>query len=1077
METDNDVKNEPGEMSKNVSISNGIGQNEGSERLVETSEVEVSKQSDIDRLPSLSEKIEILTVRHESLWAELEVKYWWSADGRTFSCYAIYYRVSDNGQKSGNIKLRFSSGTTWGETELTSSAVQDGIWRSINGGGSVVGNVAEAYIKFIYIFDRAGTWDPAVEREISVSFEPNTPTLDYQTRNIRDRTFTVRGAEGVYGHGTIYLYNASGHAELGTAVIQPDGSWAADISLPSGANSMTFYAKQKIGSKFSGESIHSTAYLAAITAPTPDSVLVHGNVFKGIGLPGTRIRVFRDDTSVKLTEDTTVKGDETWEASLVTMQPSSLVPVRADFSGSTSPPGSTLIVWYSILGKPIFSYPSAGSVQDINFQVGGSNGLSGAKVHLLKDLSQSEEYGSSIVEDAAGSWSVMVTVPPGPLSLVAEQVLDGVSSGRSTARFFKIRPPKLLVNVTYPDDKTVRFSGVGYTGATVQIWYRGGAGGVQWTASVVNSSWQKDVTDWLPGSYVMVIRQFVTDNGTPIYSEWSDDVPVAVPVPKPTLSPPTDMPSQKPRFSGTGTTWPNQTATKVDISLNDTAHAAVPQATVNGSSWSVTATQEIAPGSYRVKARQLLGNKASDWVEWSGNMIIPAPLPKIESINHEALSPRICGTCWPEAVVNVTFSDSATVHLAEVTAGTWAFRREIPFVPGVEHRVTVTQTFGGQTSNPVSETFTVAVPQPVITRPIDEQVDYRPIVEGHGGIAAAVMKVLDYVTEQPLGEVAVTGDGWSVRLNPLAFGSHTVYAQQFFGVASSEKSERVSFEVVLLAPDIDVPQPGDDVARTFRIEGRGRPGAEVEVWLEGASRPLARVPVGGDDFWRYDATLPLGPYTLRVKQFYGEKESGFGADHALRVVPAKPMIETPAAGQAVGRRVAISGFGYPGDTVTGAWADALDRPLGSAVVQENSTWSFWVELEGSAGERRLVAQQGFDGYPSGWSGERPIVLRSDPPTFTAPQPGQWVPARPVFEGTVRPGAPLELVAWYNADEVLAPDVPNTGSGDWQTESEQDLPWGAGWAMARQTDGDGGPVSDWGDSDRFEVLLPEGSPGS
>jgi len=189
------------------------------------------------------------------------------------------------------------------------------------------------------------------------------------------------------------------------------------------------------------------------------------------------------------------------------------------------------------------------------------------------------------------------------------------------------------------------------------------------------------------------------------------------------------------------------------------------------------------------------------------------------------------------------------------------------------------------------------------------------------------------------------------------------------------------------------------------------------------------------------------------------------------------MIETPAAGQAVGRRVAISGFGYPGDTVTGAWADALDRPLGSAVVQENSTWSFWVELEGSAGERRLVAQQGFDGYPSGWSGERPIVLRSDPPTFTAPQPGQWVPARPVFEGTVRPGAPLELVAWYNADEVLAPDVPNTGSGDWQTESEQDLPWGAGWAMARQTDGDGGPVSDWGDSDRFEVLPPEGSPGS
>ena len=816
-----------------------------------------------------------------------------------------------------------------------------------------------------------------------------------------------------------------------------------------------------------------------ITSPIGNALLPeHEIVFKGTGYSTSLIKVVRNDNhNAELTAATPVFATNTWEAPLkpgVVLQSGTLT-VDAQYQLTGAPSGYSPSLTFRVLGIPTITSPANNSLQNPIFTLSGSNGLAGAKVEVFKDLGDVKVGESGILTGA--NWAAQVTLEPGNYTLAASQSHSGKQTVRSAYRTFKIRPPKLLVNVAYPDDKTVRFSGVGYTGATVQIWYKGGSGGVQWTAPVVNSSWQKDVTDWLPGSYLMSIRQSVTDNSTPIYSEWSDDVPVTVPVPKPTLYQPTDLPSQKPRFSGTGTTWPNQTATKVDVWLNDTAHAAVPQATVNGSSWSVTATQEIAPGSYRVKARQLLGNKASDWVEWSGNMIIPAPLPKIESINHEALSPRICGTCWPEAVVNVTFSDSATVHLVEVTAGTWAFRREIPFVPGVEHRVTVTQTFGGQTSNPVSETFTVAVPQPVITRPIDEQVDYRPIVEGHGGIAAAVMKVLDYVTEQPLGEVAVTGDGWSVRLNPLAFGSHTVYAQQFFGVASSEKSERVSFEVVLLAPDIDVPQPGDDVARTFRIEGRGRPGAEVEVWLEGASRPLARVPVGGDDFWRYDATLPLGPHTLRVKQFYDREESGFGADHALRVVPAKPMIETPAAGQAVGRRVAISGFGYPGDTVTVAWVDALDRPLGSAVVQENSTWSFWVELEDSAGERRLVAQQSFDGYPSGWSGERPIVQLSDPPTFTAPQPGQWVPARPVFEGTVRPGAPLELVAWYNADEVLAPDVPNTGSGDWQTESEQDLPWGAGWAMARQTDGDGGPVSDWGDSDRFEVLLPEGSPGS
>jgi hypothetical protein len=358
-----------------------------------------------------------------------------------------------------------------------------------------------------------------------------------------------------------------------------------------------------------------------ITSPIGNALLPeHEIVFQGDGWPGSSIHVVRADNHWAGLTAATVLTTNTWEAPLkpnVVLQSGTLT-VEAQYQLTGMSHGYSPPLTFRVLGIPTITSPANNSLQNPIFTLSGSNGLAGAKVEVFKDLGDVKVGESDILTGA--NWAAQVTLEPGSYTLAASQSHSGKQTERSAYRTFKIRPPKLLVIVAYPDDKTVRFSGAGHTSATVQIWYKGGTGGVQWTAPVVNGSWEKEVTDWLPGSYVMSVRQSVPDGNTPIYSEWSDDVPVTVPVPKPTLNQPTDLPSQKPRFSGTGTTWPNQTATKVDVWLNDIAHAAVPQATVNGSSWSVTAIQEIAPGSYSVKARQLFGNKVSGWVELFGNM-------------------------------------------------------------------------------------------------------------------------------------------------------------------------------------------------------------------------------------------------------------------------------------------------------------------------------------------------------------------------------------------------------------------------------------------------------------------------
>jgi hypothetical protein len=411
--------------------------------------------------------------------------------------------------------------------------------------------------------------------------------------------------------------------------------------------------------------------------------------------------------------------------------------------------------------------------------------------------------GHTLVTQNNGSWSADVTVAAGPTSLAALQTLNGKDSGRSSPRAFKIKPPKLFdIQVTYPRPGTAKFSGAGHAGATVDV-HKTGVNDPQVSTGVSGGQWAVEWSDQPPGSYSVDIRQKLPDGSAWIHSDWSDRLTVTIPVPTPTLEVQVGG-DRKPVFSGIGHSWTGQPAAQIEVLRVGESTPAVPTVEVANNRWSSAATEAWNPGSYSVEARQLFNNLSSE--PTSRQFVIRAPVPTVE-VRQDGLTPRFSGTCLNGAQVQLQFDgDPNSPYAAQVSGATWSFTRTEPFMPGT-YTARVTQSFGGQTSDEVSQPFEVVVLRPVITSPLnDEEVDHNPIIQGTGGIPGALMRVFDFVSETLLGEAEVTDNEWSVPITEdLAFDDHKVYAVQQYGDFPSEDSEPVSFKVILFPPPSTIP--------------------------------------------------------------------------------------------------------------------------------------------------------------------------------------------------------------------------------------------------------------------------------
>jgi hypothetical protein len=180
------------------------------------------------------------------------------------------------------------------------------------------------------------------------------------------------------------------------------------------------------------------------------------------------------------------------------------------------------------------------------------------------------------------------------------------------------------------------------------------------------------------------------------------------------------------------------------------------------------------------------------------------------------------------------------------------------------------------------------------------------------------------------------------------------------------------------------------------------------------------------------------------------------------VVPVAPFIETPIALEHVGRRVVVSGFGVPGDTVS----VALGTDRQSAVVLEDRTWSVTVNHGEADGNRLLAAKAICDGFESDFT-ELRVLADTYLPGIDQPAAGRAVSDPLVFAGTGEEGGG-QVASWFNPEIKLT--LPLTvANGQWRGVSDVSLRPGGNWCRFRQTITQGAKLSDWGVSARFEVL--------
>lgn len=882
------------------------------------------------------------------------------------------------------------------------------------------------------------------------------PPATFDDGYIIQRQLTGTAVSG----STVYLvWEITGQQITDVVTVGSDSKWT--LTLNSGVVPGVFRVYEKLPGlieRISPSVVCVELAAPVLTSPVETAVMTE---FKGTAAAGTTLVVVKaSDHSFKLSERKVVGSN--WSLPLRPDAPLSWeqLQIQLQFQIKGSQLRYSKPYTVQAFGLPVITHPASGSTLEMAATISGDRGVRGAVIEILQDGG-----GTLAWKAATPSWDVRLDLRPGPISLVPETVVNGVRFGRGVPRAFKIRPAKMGDVKVEIIDKSITFSGTGYPGATVVITVPGSPVTLPQPIVAADGKWEIRATDWPLGKHPASIVQKVSDNA----SGWIESLPYNFDINNllPDVYAVSSTADYQPTFSGKGFT-----GAIVKIFNPGGGSLAAPDVVVENGEWLSKASQQWGPTLKReVHIKQFLdAHQSLNWVKHP--VTIPPQAPTINLPVEDGLSPTFSGTCWSGAVVTVNFSDDATAYPATENAGIWTLRRPTEFDHDTAYTITVSQTVATQTSPVATESFTIRRPMitPVITHPSEgSNVSHELMIKGSGGMKGATMQVRDVVYDKNLSPAQVlSSDGdWEVPVRSLNLRSYGIEAHQSDKNRVS-KSKRLNFNVVVLPPQITQPTAGGTLPRTGKLKGRGRPGARVQVWMVDATKPwLENIVVRADGEWECEVTLPVGVKTIQARQSFEEggkpHHSGFTEAVQYSVVPAAPFVETPVAGQLIGQRVVVSGFGVPGDTVT----VKLGAAQASAAVMADRTWSVTLVLTQTGAIHSLEVTSALDEFESE-AALRPVLLGSFLPSIDIPAAGRRVENPLLLAGRGRTGVG-EAVSWYDPDQKWLADVPVTGNG-WQGQAVKPLRVGGQWVRFSQTlaGGNEGSHSAWVVSPRFEV---------
>lgn len=699
---------------------------------------------------------------------------------------------------------------------------------------------------------------------------------------------------------------------------------------------------------------------------------------------------------------------------------------------------------------------------EMNARIGGAGhtDLTRPYVDVFFDLSD-DSVGTGVVTN--GRWGADVRfLTAGPHRLTAVQSHGGVKSERAASRVFHVKPPPPTLTSQRVGDR-IELHGTGYTGAQMHVHVSSNSSTPFLETSVSSGSWRVAIPDsTLPATYGFKGRQSVSNGGSGrIYSTgWIAAVSVNIPTPKPTVTTPA-VNGLAVTFSGTGRQWGTAT---VQVVIFKGADSVVANINVPSTfSWRETVT--LPPGRYdELYATQWVNSQHSDRVPLD-TVVVRSPLPILEKPEPGAVvgqSAQLKGSAYPESIV--TFSIPGTAPFtATATSGRFDFAQELP--PGT-YTMTVAAEFAGQTSDPLTRTFTVKTPMPTISASDGDLYDPRPTIKGEG-YKDCWLVIRSADSHRDLGSAPVGPNGdWSVQLPEQPLGPLAFYAVQFERENSpnkSEATETVTVNIRLTPPTILA--PNGKTERTSKFSGTALYGSTVQLYLKGQTLPFIKdIVVKQDGTWEQWISLPAGELELEVDVLYRGTPST-KTEHPLTVVPDVPKVDTPLVDQQVGATLTLSGFGVAGDIII-IERRTPDVIMFETPVEPDHTWSAKFKHDMTAGSRMAVMARAGAGLDSTYTHPAQYTLLTPAPKIIEPQSGDWTGVRPLYSGVAEPGATITVASWFDADSLLAAPTVADEDGRWSVWGNKDLPEGATWVVMRQTLG--GAVSEWVQSGRFMV---------
>lgn len=689
-------------------------------------------------------------------------------------------------------------------------------------------------------------------------------------------------------------------------------------------------------------------------------------------------------------------------------------------------------------------------------------GVAGASVQLFEGGVGTIIFATTqVLSD--GTWSVQLKEPlwmANPFNMTARQTLNGETSDWAVnVKFIVLFKPVIsTVSVDAGGKPTISGYG-GLSGARIEIWLSGGAGGAHLVGTVrQDGSWSMTATSaWAPNSYLITARQVAGGHE----SDWAGGKTFEVKPPLPMIWTPAEDGSNVGAGQLTGTCMAG--AKMRAKFINGTPPEA--DVYVYGTSWAYN--YAWAPGMHRFQMQQTVNGQASGWTAVRTFYIKP-PVPAITEpapkTSHLA-NVLVKGTRMAGATVVVQdIGSRPIVGTLSYSGNTWSFA--YPWLPGAKH-VKAVQTVNGQTSAATGVLeFTIKPPKPVIQLP-PVPAAAKELLTITGVVSGAHLEMFTEAGVRIDGSFKTEG-ATSTFTHPGSWllGTTRVKVTQTVNNVRSDDSALVAVSVKPPAPRITLPKEGESYV-ALQVQGTCEPGATVTVWSGGTD--LGPVQVTGTS-WTNDFTWQPGPKVVQARQAVAGQDSPDTGVINFKIKPSQPTISPPPDPAAADEALIITGV-WEGAVNLAMFTEA-NIPVAGDFSDGGTSRTFTPLDDWAPGINTVKVVQTVNTVDSDPSDECTFSVevgeKPEAPQFLLPMPGARTSTRPTVrvrglagaQQTVRleEGATLHE---HNADV----------DGILEFTVETPLTPGTNALQVRQKAG--GPVSDWSETHRFTVKeLPQ-----